>query len=153
MSDVAGLRSMTPFMLSNLYLYRYASLFQALYTWHGVPINVWFTTFYKSIKVPSPSPRYRFPPSGYDATRILVRERRTRTHKCTRTYAHRYFCVRLFTRSCKFGCVCYAHANPGVRDLASLLSSPPPHRLIRNSAVPRWDNIWLGDARPDRQAW
>lgn len=50
-------RTGTSFMLSNLYLYRYASLFQALYTWHGVPINVWFTTFYKSIKVPSPPSR------------------------------------------------------------------------------------------------
>lgn len=91
-------------MLSNLYLYRYASLFQALYAWHGVPINIWFTTFYKSIKVPSLtlylslsfSSRYRFPWSWYD----------THTHTHTYTYTHVRASlsnfVRLYTRSYKF---------------------------------------------------
>lgn len=152
MSNVAGPGSMTPFMLSNLYLYRYASLFQALYAWHGVPINVWFTTFYKSIKVPSPQARYRFPPSGYDA--YIGRELRTRTHTCTRTYVHRYFCVRLYARSCKLDAFAtHTRISRSAGSRIPVLSSPPPRRLIRDSAVPRWDNIWLGDARSDRQAW
>lgn len=149
MSNVAGPESMTPFMLSNLYLYRYASLFQALYAWHGVPINVWFTTFYKSIKVPSPQARYRFPPSGYDA---YIGELRTRTHTCTRTYVHRYFFVRLYARSCKLDAFAtHTRISRSAGSRIPVLSSPPPRRLIRDSAVPRWGQ-YLARRRAVRSA-
>lgn len=152
MSNGAEPGSMTPFMLSNLYLYRYASLFQALYAWHGVPINVWFTTFYKSIKVPSPPPRYRFPSERM--RHELVREWRTRTHTRvrTRTSIDIFACVCTPDRASLDAFATHTRESKRAGSRIPVLSTPPPHRLIRDSAVSRWDNIWLGDARPDRQA-